>query len=210
MRFSSRHPLATVKNSRFPSRRHILKGIAGLLAAGMLPSFPLTASATSHQNRILIVYFSHTGNTRTVAQQIQAVVGGDLLELKTVQPYPAAHADTVRQAKMERANQARPQLSTQFPKTMSDYDLVFVGYPVWDYTMPMALFSFFDQFTFAGKTIAPFSTHLGSGLADGPEQIAGLCPQATVREGLAIRGTEAADARETVTRWLRQLGVEAK
>ncbi len=90
---------------------------------------------------------------------------------------------------------------------MNEYDVIFIGYPVWAYTMPMALYSFLDRFTFPGKTIVPFSTHMGSGLADGPEQIARLCPRARVLGGLAIRGNRAAGSHETVDRWLRQLGL---
>lgn len=101
----------------------------------------------------------------------------------------------------------RPQLSTRFPGTMDEYDVIFVGYPVWAYTMPMALYSFFERFTFPGKTIVPFSTHMGSGLADGPEQIARLCPQARVLEGIAIRRNRAAKSQEAVEPWLRQLGL---
>ncbi|MFQ8738501.1 MAG: flavodoxin [Bilophila wadsworthia] len=155
----------------------------------------------------MTVYFSHTGNTRTVARQIHAAVGGDILELQTVQTYPADHDSTVRQAEKEEENNFRPQLSTQFPEGMNDYDIIFVGYPVWVYTMPMALYSFFDQFKFPGKTIVPFSTHLGSGLADGPKQIARLCPQATVSKGLAIRGNRVASSQDTVNDWLHGLGI---
>ncbi len=90
---------------------------------------------------------------------------------------------------------------------MNEYDVIFVGYPVWVYTMPMALYSFFERFPFPGKTIVPFSTHMGSGLADGPEQIARLCPQAGVLDGIAIRGNLVAESQESVEHWLRQSGV---
>lgn len=180
------------------------------MAVGALSPFVRRAYAASEKRRILIVYFSHTGNTKTVARHIHALVGGDMLELQTAQAYPRDHARTVRQAEQERKDNFHPRLSTRFPETMTEYDLIFVGYPVWAYTMPMGLYSFFDRFTFPGKTIAPFSTHMGSGLADGPEQIARLCPQATVLKGLAIRGNRAAEARETVTPWLQQLGLAEK
>lgn len=186
-----------------------MKGLV-LFAVGSLSPLSRLAYAAPENQKILIAYFSHTGNTRTVAQQIHAVVGGDMLELQTVQTYPSDHASTVRQAEQEREDNSRPQLSTQFPKTMHEYDVIFIGYPVWAYTMPMALYSFFDRFTFPGKTIVPFSTHMGSGLADGPEQIARLCPQATVLKGLAIRGNKVAESQETVTRWLQQVGLAEK
>ena len=207
MFFAHNHMHLHLKNDILRNRRNLLKGLALLLAVGPFPLLARTSYAASEKHRILIVYFSHTGNTRAVARQIHSLVGGDLLELQTVQTYPANHADTVRQAEQECEDNFRPQLSTRFPETMNEYDAIFVGYPVWAYTMPMALYSFFERFTFPGKTIVPFSTHMGSGLADGPEQIARLCPQARVLEGIAIRGNRAAESQEAVDRWLRQLGL---
>lgn len=205
MFFPHNHTSLLLKNDVLHSRRNLLKGLALLLATGLFSLLARTSYASSEKHRILIVYFSHTGNTRAVARQIHSLVGGDLLELQTAQSYPTNHADTVRQAERECEDNFRPQLSTCFLETMNEYDVIFVGYPVWAYTMPMALYSFFERFTFPGKTIVPFSTHMGSGLADGPEQIARLCPQARVLEGIAIRGNRAAESQEAIEHWLRQL-----
>lgn len=210
MFFPHNHTPSLLESGVLYGRRSLLKGLALLLAVGVLSSFARKSYAASEKRKILIVYFSHTGHTRAVARQIHSLVGGDLLELQTTQTYPTDHDGTVRQAEQEREDDFRPQLSTRFPKTMNEHDVIFVGYPVWAYTMPMALYSFFDRFTFPGKTIVPFSTHMGSGLADGPEQIARLCPQARVLEGLAIRGNRVAGSREAIARWLRQLGLSEK
>jgi len=210
MFFSHNHTHVLLENDISHSRRKLLKGLAMICTVGLFSSFDKIGYAASEKHKILIVYFSHTGNTRAVARQIHSLVGGDLLELQTTQSYPTVHAETVRQAEQEREDNFRPQLSTHFPGAMDEYDVIFVGYPVWAYTMPMALYSFFDQFTFPGKTIVPFSTHLGSGLADGPEQIARLCPQARVLEGFSIRGNRVAGSQEAVDRWIRQLGLAKK
>lgn len=188
-------------------------GVLGFIAlvslCGGLLGFPTKAhAAATDSSRILIVYFSHTNNTRTVAEHIQSLTGGDLLELKTVRQYPREHNETVAVAVQENKNNARPELATVFPANMNDYDIIFVGYPVWEYTMPMALFSFFDQYKFSGKTVIPFSTHLGSRLGGGPRDIASLCPQATILDGLAIRGPEAARSRSDVERWLQKLNIK--
>lgn len=203
---NNRHSLQT---AQLISRRNILKSFSIIMAAGASSFLPRMAYAASQQRKPLIVYFSYTGNTRIVAQQVQSFTGGDMLELKTVQPYPAEHKNTVKQAEQERADSVHPQLATQLPATIADYDLVFVGYPIWAYSMPMVLHSFFDNYTFPGKTIVPFNTHMGSGLADGPKQIARRCPQATVLKGLAVRGSRAADAAQDVRQWLQSLGLLA-
>lgn len=186
-------------------RRSILKGIALLLAAGSLSPFLRTAHAATENGKVLTVFFSKTGNTRALAQHIHAVAGGDMLELKTVQRYPDDHDATVSMAVQERKNNSRPPLDVPFSVNLHNYKTIFVGYPVWEYTMPMALFTFFEQYSFSGKTIIPFSTHLGSRLGHGPEDIAKLCPQAKLLEGLAVRGPNALNAQEQVRQWVQSL-----
>lgn len=205
---SSNRSQALLERGFSRHRRKLLKGLALTFAVGLFSPFGKVGYAAGE--KILVVYFSHTGNTRAVARQIHSLAGGDLLELQTVQAYPTRHADTVRQAERECKEHFRPQLATRFPRDMDTYDVIFVGYPVWAYTMPMALYSFFDRFSFPGKTLIPFSTHMGSGLADGPEQMARLCPQAKVLEGLAIRGNQVATAQERVERWIHRLGLAKK
>lgn len=190
--------------------RLLLTVLLGVLAGCFLTGGPLSAQPTeTGKPKILIVYFSKTNNTKAVAEHIQSIVGGDLLELKTARPYPEDHDETVRIAVEERRADARPELATVFPENMADYDVIFAGYPVWEYTMPMAYFTFFDRFKFAGKTIIPFSTHLGSRLGGGPADMARLCPEATILKGLALRGPEAAGSRAAVERWLKEIGIAA-
>lgn len=170
----------------------------------------ISRAAARGKQKVLIVYFSHTSNTRVMAEHIQSIAGGDIIQLKTVKTYPANHNECVRVAVQENRSNARPELATVFPDNMDEYDVIFAGYPVWEYTMPMAFFTFFDQYKFAGKTIVPFSTHLGSRLGGGPRDIASLCPQAAVLEGLAVRGPQAAGSRQDVERWLQKLGLAAE
>ncbi|MCC5465126.1 flavodoxin [Pelosinus baikalensis] len=160
----------------------------------------------STRKKILIAYFSRTSNTREIANQIHENVGGDLFEIVTVNPYPADYNGTVDQAKREQENNSRPKLTAEV-KNMDSYDVVFVGYPNWWGTMPMAVFTFWEGYNFSGKTIIPFSTHEGSGLGRSVNDIRALCPQATILDGLAIRGSDAKNARNDVSAWLRKLGM---
>lgn len=99
---------------------------------------------------------------------------------------------------------ARPALAVTFPVDMSAYDTIFIGYPNWFRTTPMIVRSFLEQFGFAGKTLVPFCTHGGNGLADSPRDIAQSCPQATLVEGFAVRGSRAAKAQDDVLAWLQE------
>lgn len=156
--------------------------------------------------KILIAYYSRTGNTRNVAQEIQKNVGGDLFEIKTTNAYPEEYQATTEQAKTEKNNNFRPQLATQVAD-FSSYDVVFVGYPIWWGTMPMGVFSFLEQNNFAGKTVIPFCTHGGSGLGESISDIKKTLPQANVLSGLAVRGSESSRSQTEIANWLKNIGV---
>lgn len=191
------------------SRRRVLKaafaGIAAGLAVPVLPRLSAYAAEASG-NKVLIVYFSRTGNTREVAGQIHKRIGGDMLELKTAHSYPAAYRATTEQAKREQEEHFRPTLTADVA-SVGPYDVIFIGYPNWWGTMPMALFTFLEKHDFAGKTLVPFCTHEGSALGRGPRDMAGLCPNAKILDGLAIRGSHASEAQEDVDQWLRRIGL---
>ncbi len=165
---------------------------------------------------MLVACFSRTGNTRTVAEQVQLLTGADLFALKTTHSYPAEYRATTDQAKREQQEGFRPQLTEQVDN-MADYDVVFVGYPNWWGTMPMAFFSFLEAYDFAGKTIVPFCTHEGSRLGRSVRDIEAICPQSTILEGLSLRGasdgsirTASASAQEAVRDWVAGVGIQGK
>ena len=162
---------------------------------------------------MLITFFSRTGTTHEIANQIQKNVGGDLFELTTVHTYPKEYRATTKQAKREQETNFRPQLTADVPN-IDSYELVFIGYPNWWWTLPMAFFSFLERHNFSGKTIIPFCTHEGSGLGRGLADIKSMCPNATIVEGIALRGggsdnVQTDSARREVVEWLRKTGILA-
>lgn len=154
---------------------------------------------------VLIVYFSQTGNTETVANIIHDNVGGDIVKLETTEAYPSDYDELVDYAHQEQQEDARPELSTVI-ENIEQYDTIFLGYPNWWGDMPMAIYTFLDTYDLSGKTIAPFITHGGSGLSGTPENIQEEELNASVTEGLAIDGDEASDSSEGVVEWLNSLG----
>jgi flavodoxin len=153
---------------------------------------------------ILIAFFSHSGNTQVVANQIHESVGGDVFRIVTVDPYPTDYDAVVNVAEREQKNGYRPRLANQVAN-MESYGVVFVGYPNWWSTMPMAVFSFLEQYDFSGKKIAPFCTHEGSALGRSVQDIRTLCPQSAILDGLAIRGGSVAAAKKDVRAWLKNI-----
>lgn len=107
--------------------------------------------------KILIAYFSHTGNTELAAWQIQAAVGGQLFAIQTEVPYPQDKSECGKIAKQELAGNERPPLAADLAD-ISQYDTIFIGYPVWYGTTPMAVRTFLEAHDFSGKVLVPFCT----------------------------------------------------
>lgn len=189
------------------SRRNMLKnGLAALFAGFAVPSLfrPMVAHAVAPAGKTLIAYYSRTGNTRTVAEQIHRRVGGELFEARATHTYPEAYRAATQQARRELDDNFRPALTAQVAD-LASYNTVFIGYPSWWGTMPMALFTFLESADFSGKQLVPFCTHEGTGLGRGPADMAKLCPGATVLQGFAVRGGSAATAQAGVDKWLTSL-----
>ncbi len=169
-------------------------------------SSEMEISAGSEDGEILVAYFSKTGNTETIANMIADITGGDLFKVETVNPYPESYNETVDIAKEEQDSDARPELSTHV-EDMSQYDVIYLGFPNWWGTMPMAMFTFLEEYDFTGKTIVPFCTHGGSALGSSEADIAELVPDAELREGLAVSGSRVGGAQEEVEEWISGLGL---
>ena len=157
-------------------------------------------------SKVLVVYFSETGNTQKLAKLISDRVGGDFVRIETVQTYPTEYQELADFAKNERDKDIHPELK-DLNINLEDYDTIFIGYPIWWYQMPMAMYTFFDTYDFDGKTIVPFNTHEGSGNGGTYDDIKELEPKATVLEGLPIRGGDMEqDQGGKVDNWLKELG----
>ena len=180
-------------------------------------------TAAPSESKTLVVYFSRTGeqytvgvidkgNTAIVAAMIAEKTGADLWELLPVDDhYPMTYSALTDVAKREQNEKARPAYKGTVPD-LSEYDTVFIGAPVWWGDWPMIMYTFFEQNrdALAGKTLIPFSTHEGSGLSGFDKKLGSAISGATVGKGLAIRGNDAQNrrdsVRESVNGWLNDLG----
>lgn len=147
------------------------------------------------------------GNTEIAASIINCLVDADLAFIDTITPYPVDYSETTDCARRELRGRARPELK-DLPASVDDYDVVFLGFPNWWGTPPMAVFTFLETFDFTGKTILPFCTHEGSGMGRGERDIRSACPGATVLDGLAIRGGAVQGAEGDIRRWIQASGIE--
>ena len=145
------------------------------------------------------------GNTEVAAKIIQELTGSDIFRIETVKVYPQGYQETTEAAQEELRGNARPEISGQVDN-MPDYSVVYLGYPNWWGTMPMAVFTFLEAHDFRGKTIVPFCTHEGSGMGRSERDIKTVCAGADVLKGLAIQGGSVQQAHDRIAQWLRNLG----
>jgi len=168
-------------------------------------------------SKVLIAFFSRKGqnyvsgsikdlpigNTEVAAGMVQEITGGDMFKIDTVKEYPAEYTQTTNVAQDELRAKARPELKSKLDN-MGDYDTIVLGYPNWWGAMPMAVYTFLEEYDFSGKTILPYCTHEGSGLSGTEREIAMECPKANVRIGLSVLGTNAGSAKKSVESWLKK------
>lgn len=146
------------------------------------------------------------GRLRAVADMIQAQTGGTLFSIQTSVDYPGDGGALIDYAAEEQEEDARPELTSHI-ENPDDYDVIFVGYPTWWYDMPQALYSFFDEYDFSGKTIIPFNVHNGSRFSGTIETIQDLEPGAEViTDGFTVSERDVAGAAGDVADWLGGLG----
>ena len=140
----------------------------------------------------LVVYFSVYGTAKKVAEEIAKQTGADIVEIEPAVPYDSNrnHYNALaRLVKREHDENRRPAIKNEIP--IADYDRIYIGYPMWWYTFPMVIYTFFDKYDFAGKTIIPFNTHMGSGDGGTYDTIRELAPKATVLPGLPVEMQDA-------------------
>jgi len=185
------------------SRRAALQGSVLLpLAAGLSASAgPAGAQNLTPNTKVLVAYFSRTGNTRVIAGQIRRALDADLFEIQPARSYPEDYEATVSQATREREAGYEPPLRTAVPN-MSPYDLVFLGFPIWGMTTPPVIRSFLSGHDLSGKTLVPFITHGGYGLGQSLAVVAEHAPKARLLEGFAMQADQERETLTRVTGWL--------
>lgn len=163
----------------------------------------------------LVVYFSRAGenyvngnvvdlevgNTNVAAHMIHSLIDSDIFEVKTIHEYSKVYHQCTLQAKQELENHIHPKI-LDYVHHFSEYDNIFVCYPNWWSTMPMAMFTFFECHDTAGKNIFPLCTHEGSGMGKSEKDIQKLCPKAHVCKGLAIRGSQVVHSKKKIEEWI--------
>ncbi len=194
------------------------KIISTLLSFAMLITLAACGSSNSAQNtsnapkpevtgNILVVYFSWSGHLESMAGWIADETGGDLYRVTAKEEYPQNYNETADRAKKEQDDGVRPEINVDLTQEQIDgYDVIFFGFPVWWYDLPMSMWTFLESYDFSGKTIIPFFSHEGSSNgANALPTVESLAKGATVysQSALSIRGGSVASSENEVREWVR-------
>lgn len=185
-----------------------------------------TGQQVSEQNKILIAYFTWAdnvenasevdattsasvqppGNVAQMAAWIQQEVGGELFSIRVEEPYPADYDACLDRAADEKAENARPKLVEKI-SDISEYDVVFLGYPNWWYSAPMAVFSFLEENNLSGKEIVLFCSHGAGGLASSVKDISAVLSDSQIESNvLGVYRDDIPQSQETIQNWLKEIG----
>ena len=148
--------------------------------------------------KTLVAYFSASGVTRAAAKRVAEAAGANLFEIKPAQPY--THADLDWTNKKSRSTiemndkTARPAIAEKLPN-MADYDVVFIGFPIWWYVAPRIIETFLESYDFAGKTVVPFATSGGSGMGRTVDELKPSAPRANWKPGKLLNRCSESEVR---------------
>ena len=141
------------------------------------------------------------GNTEKIAEMIADVTGADVFKIEQKVPYAADYNTCIEQAKKDLQGNVRPELLNPL-QSIDNYDEIYIGFPNYWGTMPMAVFTFLEQFDWLGKKIYPFVTHEGSGFGRSESDLNRICKGASIQRGLAVWGSMAEHAKLDVDSWI--------
>lgn len=187
------------------------KAMVCMMAAAMVSGFGCSAEERSvaskvsaEPGRVLVAYYSWGGNTRFAAEKIQQLTGGTLFEIKPADPYPSDYNACVEQAKRECRSGFKPALASKV-ENFDRYDVIFVGTPNWWSTMAPPVLTFLTSSDFRGKTVIPFVTHGGGGMALCEQDMRKACPQASFVRGGAFSGSGIRNAEAALAKWVNEV-----
>ena len=146
------------------------------------------------------------GNTEIVVDLMKELIDADTFKIEMKEPYSPVYMTCIEEAKRDKQNNVHPELIS-YPDSIDEYDTIVLGYPNYWGTFPMAVATFLEKYDFTGKTILPLCTNEGSGMGSSEIDIRKCAKGVTVKSGLAITGSRAADSGEAVKKWFAANGL---
>ena len=159
----------------------------------------------SGESNILVAYFSWSGNVQQMSRWIAEETGGEIFRIVPEESYGEEFDPCADRAKNELDNEIRPAISEHIDKEiMEKYDVIYIGFPVWWYDLPMPVWTFLEEYDLSGKTIIPFVSHNGSSNGAGSlDTISKLAPNSEIlsNDAISVRGSDVADSESKIKEW---------
>ena len=195
--------------------KHVVQSFLTVLLAVLTAGTACGQNKNNMNQKALVIFFSHAGenysvgnievgNTKILADYISEITGADQFEIVAEKNYNMPYMDLIKVAQDEAKACELPAYKGDVD--VAPYDVIFIGGPIWWGTYPQVMFTFFKDHDLSGKTVIPFTTHEGSGLASTVRDVKKAWPKATVKDGFAIYGHEVRSGRAKVEKWLKGLG----
>ena len=185
-----------------PTRRTILMTSMLASIATAVTAAPMGGQSRPQEGaKVLVAYFSRSGNTRVIAGVISRSLGADLFEIEPAKPYPADYFETVELARQERDSGYEPALKTRIPN-IAAYQTIFLCFPIWGETAPPVIRSFLTAHDLSAKTLVPVITHGGYGLGSSLAVLRSHAPTARLSDGFTMEGPQERETTTRVTAWL--------
>ncbi len=165
----------------------------------------MAAVTTVSAQKVLVLFYSETGTTKMVAEEIQKQIGADIESIEAVEPYTGNFQETIQRGQREMQTGQLPALKP-LTKKIADYDVIFLGYPIWFGTYAMPIATLVKEQNFAGKTIVPFCTFGSGGLNTSTDNLKKALPQANIVKGYGLRTARVSAAKKELDRFLKENG----
>ena len=173
----------------------------GAVGTGLISSQAVQETSGSGGRKVLIAYFTWSGNTQGIAYEIQKQTGAEIFEIVPEKAYSENYNTVLREAQRDQHRRARPKLRTHI-QDFAQYDVIMLGYPNWWASIPAPVASFLEEYDFSGKTIMPFCSHGGGRFGQSMTAIAKLAPKAVITEGLSVHYSGGGRLKDDIARWL--------
>jgi flavodoxin len=190
-----------------PVRRALMTALGTLPIGGAAAASDNDAEPRRARSKTLVACFSRSGNTRVMAGLIHRALHTEVFEIRPAMPYPEDYLTTVEEARQER-DSGRVRALAATAASMSAYDTVFLGYPVWGETVPPVERAFLASHDWSGKTVIPFVTHGGYGLGNSASVLARDVPKARLQQGFAMQADQERRTMNQVNDWLAKVRID--
>lgn len=183
-----------------------LKIVISILIMILSTNYTKAEPVDKPSKKILVVYYSWSGNTEYVAKYVQEMLGADIFEIELIKPFSDNYSIVAQEYRKDNSTGTNRKLKKTV-ENLSSYDIIFIGTPIWGGTRALPVKSFLIEHDLTGKTVVPFATHGGGGEGRCFIDMKREAPEANFLDGFSLTGNQVINSKNAITKWLQKLGI---